>query len=98
MSAQDRCHCQSCTIRGFTGPVIVITIGVLFLLDQMHGGALNFSNTFPMILVVLGLIHLASSMVSREGHIEPAPIPPVPPPPIPPPVNPPPMPPSGQGR
>ena len=94
MSAQDRCHCQCCTIRGFTGPVIVITIGVLFLLHQVHGGALDFSNTWPMILVVLGLIHLASAMSSRDGHIEAAP----PVPPVPPPVNPPAVPPSsGQG-
>lgn len=97
MNGQDRCHCQCCTIRGFTGPVIVITIGVLFLLHQVHRGALDFSNTWPMILVVLGLVHLASSLVSREGHIEPAP--PAPPvPPVPPPVNPPAVPPSGQGQ
>lgn len=97
MSAQDRCHCQSCTIRGFTGPVIVIAIGVLFLLHQVHGGVLDFSNTWPMILVVLGLLHLASAMSSREGHVEPAPPAPAVPP-VPPPVNPPPVPPpSGQG-
>jgi hypothetical protein len=70
MSAQVRCHCQSCTIRSLTGPAVVITIGVLFLLHQVHGGVLDFGNTWPIILVVIGFIFLASSLVSNEGHIE----------------------------
>ena len=70
MSTQVRCHCQSCTIRGLTGPAIVITVGVLFLLHQMHGGHFYFGNTWPVLLVVIGLLHLASSMASREGHID----------------------------
>jgi len=95
MNGQGRCHCQSCTVRSFTGPVIVITIGILFLLHQVHGGVFDFGNTWPVILVVLGLLYLASSMVSRDGHIEPPPIPPVPRPPV---VPPPPAPPSSQGQ
>lgn len=98
MSTQARCRCQSCTIRGLTGPVIVITIGALFLLHQMHGGRFYFGNTWPVILVVIGLLYLASSMASREGHIEPsAPVTPQPPPAAPP--GPPPQAPySGQGQ
>jgi hypothetical protein len=88
MSAQARCHCQSCTIRGLTGPAIVITIGILFLLHQVHGGHFYFGNTWPVVLIVIGLLHLASSMASREGHIDtsapvtlqgPPPVPPSPP-------------------
>jgi LiaI-LiaF-like transmembrane region len=81
MNSTARCHCQSCTIRGLTGPAIVITIGVLFLLHQLHGGTLDFGNTWPMILVVIGLLYLASAMGSREGHVEAisAPVPPAPP-------------------
>ena len=70
MSAPVRCHCQSCTFRGLTGPGIVITIGILFLLSQVHGGNLDFRNTYPVILVVMGFLYLASSVASREGHIE----------------------------
>jgi hypothetical protein len=83
MSEKVRCHCQSCTIRALTGPAIVITIGVLFLLHQVHGGNLDFGNTWPVILVVVGFLYLASSMSSREGHVEPA----SPPPPAGPPVS-----------
>lgn len=71
MSEKVRCHCQSCMIRALTGPAIVISIGVLFLLHQVHGGNLDFGNTWPVILVVVGFLYLASSMSSREGHIEP---------------------------
>jgi hypothetical protein len=81
MSARAHCHCQSCTIRGLTGPAIVITIGVLFLLHQLHGGILDFGNTWPMILVVIGFLYLASALASREGHVETisTPVPPAPP-------------------
>jgi len=52
------------------GPAILITLGVLFLLHQMHGGRFDFDNTWPMLLVVIGVLLLASSLASRDGHIE----------------------------
>src|SRR4029077_20469676 len=81
MSDRIRCTCQRCTIRGLMGPVIVVTIGVLFLLQEMRGGFFDFGNTYPVILIVIGLISLASAMASTEGHVSAAP-------PIPPPVPP----------
>jgi len=79
MSAQNRCRCQSCAIRGLTGPAIVITIGVLFLLDRVHGRFLLFGNTWPVLLLVIGLLQLGSALASREGHLEAVVSPPVPP-------------------
>jgi hypothetical protein len=105
MSPQVRCHCRSCTIRGLMGPAIVITIGVLFLLHQTHGGKFFFGNTFPVILLVIGVIQLASALAPHDGHIEipgPGAIPPPPMPPAPPVVPPPAVPPqspySAQGQ
>lgn len=90
MSNRVGCRCQSCAIRGLTGPAVVITIGVLFLLHQVHGGHFYFGNTWPVILVVMGILLLASSMASREGHTEPpTSVTPAPPPPGVPPANPP---------
>jgi hypothetical protein len=61
------------------GPAVVITIGVLFLLQEMRGGYLGFDNTYPLILVVIGAILLASSMAPSEGHIATEVAPPPPP-------------------
>jgi hypothetical protein len=81
MSNRIRCSCQRCTIRGLMGPVIVVTIGVLFLLQEMRGGFFDFGNTYPIILIVIGLISLASAFASSEGHISSAaPLPPAVPP------------------
>lgn len=51
------------------GPVIVVTVGVLFLLAEMRGGFFDFGNTYPVIIIVIGLISLASAMASSEGHV-----------------------------
>jgi hypothetical protein len=61
------------------GPAILVTVGVLFLLDQMRHGYFSFSNTFPVILIVIGAISLASSLAPMDGHVSDA-YPPVPPP------------------
>ena len=101
MSVHTRCRCQSCTIRGLMGPAILITLGVLFLLHQLHGGHFDFSNTWPVLLVVIGVLLLASSVAPREGHVE-GQSSAMPPPPAVPPAVPPaniPQPPSGsQGQ
>ena len=69
MSDRIRCACRRCTIRGLMGPAILITVGVLFLLDQMRGGYFSFGNTFPVILIVIGAISLASSLAPMDGHV-----------------------------
>jgi hypothetical protein len=70
MSDRIRCTCPRCTIRGLMGPAILITIGLLFLLDQMRGGFLSFGNTFPVILIVIGVVSLASALAPMDGHID----------------------------
>jgi hypothetical protein len=99
MSDRVRCSCQRCRIRGLMGPMIVVTIGVLFLLQQMRGGFFDFGNTYPVILIVIGLISLASAFASSEGHLANAPAPPVThPPAVPPAASPSPNPYQGQGQ
>jgi hypothetical protein len=78
MSDRVRCHCQRCTIRSLMGPAILITVGVLFLLNQIRGGYLSFGNTFPVLLIVIGVISLASSLAPADGHISGS-VPPAPP-------------------
>jgi len=89
VSTQARCRCQSCTVRSLIGPAVVITLGFLFLLSEMHGGRLHFDNTWPVLLVVIGAVMLASALAPRDGHIQ------APPQSVPPAVPPPPAPPAG---
>ena len=88
MSNRVQCNCQRCKIRGLMGPTIIVTIGVLFLLQQMRGGFFDFGNTYPVILIVIGVISLACALASGEGHVSAppaappvAPLPPAAPPP-----------------
>jgi hypothetical protein len=69
-----RCNCQRCSIRGLMGPAVLITVGVLFLLQQSHG-FYGFGRTWPVILLVVGALKLAEALASDAGHG----VPPVPP-------------------
>jgi hypothetical protein len=75
MSNRVRCGCRRCTIRGLMGPAVIITVGVLFLLNEMSGGNFSFGNTYPVILIVIGAISLAAAASSADGHVS-GPVPP----------------------
>lgn len=62
-----RCSCQRCSIRGLMGPAVLITIGVLFLVQQSHW-AYHFGRTWPVILLVVGVVKLAEALASDAGH------------------------------
>jgi hypothetical protein len=68
MASGQRCQCQRCKISGLMGPAILITIGVVFLVQQMWW-RYRFWELWPVILIVIGLIKLAESLASTEGHI-----------------------------
>ncbi len=61
-----KCGCQRCWRRGLMGPVVLITIGVLFLLQQMH--VAPFHRLWPVILLVIGVLKLLEATASTEGH------------------------------
>jgi hypothetical protein len=52
------------------GPAVIITIGVLFLLNEVRSDAFDFSNTWPFLLIVIGAILLGSSIAPMDGHID----------------------------
>ncbi len=70
MTELARCKCQRCTIRGFTWPVVLITAGVLFLLDR-SSFRYSFSQLWPVLLIVWGVVRFASAVSSAEGHTGP---------------------------
>lgn len=87
MSDRVRCNCRRCVIRSLMGPAVVVTIGVLFLLGEIRGGYFDFWTTWPVILIVVGAISLASALAPTDGHIS-GPVSPAPPGTMPPPQNP----------
>src|SRR3984957_6757816 len=79
MSDRIRCSCGRCTIRSLMGQAVIITVGILFLLEQTRSG-FSFGQTWPVILVVVGIISLASARAPMDGHTTSASaVPPVPP-------------------
>jgi len=59
--------CERCRARGIMGPAVLITLGTLFLLEQVD--VLSFHKTWPLLLVVIGLVKVVQSNASTEGHV-----------------------------
>jgi Domain of unknown function (DUF5668)/B-box zinc finger len=76
---QMACHCERCRMRCIMWPAVMITVGVLFLMDNLHGP--GFERTWPLILLVIGAVKLLQSNASDAGHVGgPQVLPPSPPP------------------
>jgi hypothetical protein len=60
------CRCAHCRIRGLMGPLMIITVGVLFLIAEYssHG----FGDLWPVLLIVAGIVLTAQSLASKDGH------------------------------
>jgi hypothetical protein len=47
--------------QAIRGPILLITIGVLFAMHQ--AGVLHFSRTWPLIIIVIGILKLVERLV-----------------------------------
>jgi hypothetical protein len=87
------CGCLRCRFRGIMGAVVLMTLGVLFLLENFHVYDLNFDHTWPLLLISIGVVKMLQRSASTEGHVQPPalgtpfPMPPAPPTPPAPPVQ-----------
>jgi hypothetical protein len=61
-----RCMCERCRTRRIMAPAMLVTLGVLFLLDTTT--RVGFGRTWPAILLVVGVVKLMQSNASSEGH------------------------------
>ena len=79
------CRCERCRTRKLMGPAVLVTLGVLFLLDSVS--SVEFHKTWPALLLVIGVVKLMQSNASSEGHFGSLPtgVPPSVPPSAPPP-------------
>jgi hypothetical protein len=52
------------------GPAVLITLGVLFLLDQVvHVYWMEFGRTWPALLIVIGLVMFLQHNAPATGHV-----------------------------
>lgn len=58
-------------VRAITGPVILITVGVLFTIDKFT--EFGFSRTWPVLLIVIGLLKLVGGRRRDAGYYPPPP-------------------------
>ena len=65
--SNSACRCEHCRTRKIMGPAILLTIGILFLLDSTSH--LGFDKTWPAILLVIGVVKLMQSNASYTGHV-----------------------------
>jgi hypothetical protein len=56
-------------VQAIRGPIVLITLGILFAIHQ--AGILSFGQTWPLILIVIGLIKLLERMVGKPGPVPP---------------------------
>jgi hypothetical protein len=52
-------------LRSIRGPVILVTLGTLFMID--HSGGASFHRTWPVLLIVLGVMWLGEHLVTRSA-------------------------------
>ena len=65
------CQCDRCRMRRIIGPAVLMTIGILFLLQTLN--VVDFDRTWPAILLVIGVVKLLQSNASAAGHTGPFP-------------------------
>jgi hypothetical protein len=66
--ANPRCRCASCRMRGLMGPVVLITVGVIFLIGEYT--RYDFGYLWPLLLIVPGIVMVVQALASKQGHVE----------------------------
>jgi hypothetical protein len=52
-------------LRSIRGPVMLVTLGTLFMID--HSGGASFHRTWPVLLIVLGVMWLGEHLGSKSA-------------------------------
>ncbi len=52
-------------LRSIRGPVLLVTLGTLFMID--HSGGVSFGRTWPVLLIVLGLVRLGEFLGTKSA-------------------------------
>jgi len=52
-------------VRAIRGPVLLITLGILFMID--YAGGMSFGRSWPILLIVLGILWLGEFIGARNA-------------------------------
>ena len=52
-------------LRSIRGPVMLVTLGTLFMID--HSGGASFHRTWPVLLIVIGVMRLGEYLGSKDA-------------------------------
>jgi hypothetical protein len=52
--------------RLMTGPLLLIALGILFLLNNLYPDVFRFGRLWPVILIVIGLAKIFDNLISRK--------------------------------
>ena len=69
--SNETCTCGRCRTGWLMGPSIVLTTGILFLLQSAN--IVDIDRTWPAWILVVGVVKLLQSTASSQGHIGPLP-------------------------
>jgi hypothetical protein len=56
-------------VQAIRGPILLITLGILFAVHQ--AGVVSFARTWPLILIVIGVMKLLERMVAGPRTMPP---------------------------
>ena len=48
------------------GPIILIVLGFLFLLNNLYPDVFRFSRMWPVILIVIGLVRIVEYLTGKD--------------------------------
>ena len=52
-------------VRSIRGPVLLVTLGALFMVD--YSGGVSFGRTWPVLLIVMGVLWLAEHLGGKQA-------------------------------
>ncbi len=63
------CRCMRCMSHTLMGAAMIITVGVVALLDNFR--VIYWHDSWPLFLIVVGALLIARNNASTAGHIQP---------------------------
>lgn len=72
--ANPACRCGRCSSRGWMTPVLLVTLGVLFLLANR--AEYPVARTWPVLLIVIGATKVTQYLMPDHAHRNPGEYPP----------------------